>query len=160
MAELLIRKLLQDDCSQIAGLFGADRVLRGELGFVDGDQPTSDDVEERYREWCQSKSAIAYAVVLDGKATIGCICLSRIDSRIEPARIAGWIASDYRGKGYGAAAFDQVLVKARRRGVPRVRATSIEEGDALQESLLKRFGGVPVHTDEGRAYVELALHAA
>lgn len=157
MAELLIRKLSQEDCSQISGLFCTDDILRGELGFVAGDKPTTNDVEEKYRKWCQSRSAIPYAVVLDGKTTIGCICLSRIDSRTESARIAGWIASDYRGVGYGAVAFGQVLIKARVRGVPKVRTTIIEDGDTIQGSLLKRFGGVPVQTDEGKIFVELVL---
>jgi len=126
MDELSIRELSHEDCEQIARLFCTDDILRDELNFREGDEPTTKEVSEKYREWCKTRSAVSYAVVLNKKTTVGCLCLSRIGSQSESARIAGWIASNYRGLGHGNMAIDQVLIEAERRGVLNTRIIPVE----------------------------------
>lgn len=126
MAELLVRELLADDCGQIAELFCTDNILRSELGFLESDQPTAKEVADKYQAWCRSRSAVPYAVVLNQTTTIGCICLSRIDAKSEPARIAGWIASSHRGRGYGQAAIERVKAIALAQGLPNLNILGIE----------------------------------
>lgn len=126
MTELLVRELTQNDCEQIAKLFCTDNLLRNELNFQEEDMPSAKEVSEKYQNWCKSKSAVPYAIVLNTKTTIGCICLSRIDLQSEPARIAGWIASNYRGLGYGKVAINKVQLTAKNLGISNIKIIGIE----------------------------------
>lgn len=127
MAELLVRELLQEDCEEIARLFCTDNILRGEMGFQNEDMTTTKEVSEKYQSWCKAKSAVPYAVVINKTTTIGCICLSRINVQSEPSRIAGWIASNYRGLGYGKAAIGKVQTVAKNLGLSNVKVIDIEK---------------------------------
>ena len=126
MTELLVRELTQNDCEQIAKLFCTDNLLRNELNFQEEDMPSAKEVSEKYQSWCKSKSAVPYAIVLNATTTIGCICLSRIDLQSEPARIAGWIASNYRGLCYGKVAIDKVQLTAKNLGISNIKIIGIE----------------------------------
>ncbi len=126
MNELLVRELTQIDCEQIAKLFCTDNLLRNELNFQEEDMPSAKEVSEKYQNWCKSKSAVPYAIVLNKATTIGCICLSRIDTQSEPARIAGWIATNYRGLGYGKVAIEKVQLTAKNLGISNIKVIGIE----------------------------------
>lgn len=126
MTDLLVRELSQEDCEQIAELFCTDNILRGELNFKGDDLTNEKEVSEKYQNWCKLKNAVPYAIVLNKTTTIGCICLSRIDSQSEPARIAGWIASSHRGLGYGKAAIDKVQIIAKDLGLTNMKIIGIE----------------------------------
>ena len=126
MTDLLVRELSQEDCEQISELFCTDNILRSELNFKGDDMPNAKEVSEKYQNWCKLRSAVPYAIVLNKTTTIGCICLSRIDSQSEPARIAGWIASSYRGLGYGKEAIDKVQITAKGLGISNMKIIGIE----------------------------------
>ena len=125
MQNISVRELTSEDCVQIEYLFSTDEILRKELNFKADDKPTVSEISEKYKKWCESKDAVAYSVLLNQKTTIGCICLSRINSSVEPARIAGWLGSKYRGLGYGKTAIDQIQKKTTEHGVTRLNTFPI-----------------------------------
>ena len=108
MCSISIRELTQEDSRQLASLLCEDCILRRDLGMAREDRPTGEAFDRHIRDWCRSRNAFTYAIVLGNGTVAGTISLSHIDRENHSARIGYWIGSSYRNRGYGTKAFEQV----------------------------------------------------
>jgi ribosomal-protein-alanine N-acetyltransferase len=144
MCSVYIREPTQEDSRRLASLLCEDGILRRDLGMAREDRPTGEAFDRHIRDWCRSRNAITYAIVLGDGTAIGTISLSHIDREDHSARIGYWIGSSYRNRGYGTKAFERVMAEAFSQDILRVRA-SIERDNLPSRRIWEAHGGYVVH---------------
>jgi len=120
-------------------------------------RPTGEEFDLGIHDWCRSRNAYTYAVVIGDGTVAGTISLSHIDHESHSARIGYWIGSSYRGKGYGTKAFELVVAEALSRGIERVRA-SIEQENLPSRRIWEAHCGYVVHCQDEKVTYEIELN--
>ena len=156
MCSISIRELTQEDSRQLASLLCEDGILRRDLGMAREDRPTGEAFDRHIRDWCRSRNAITYAIVLGDGTAIGTISLSHIDRADHSARIGYWIGSSYRNRGYGTKAFEQVMAETFSQDILRVRA-SIERDNLPSRRIWEAHGGYVVQREGEKVICEIEL---
>lgn len=144
------------DAGEIASMLNNDIILKNDLGMQDSIKTSSDQVQEKLRKWCQLKSAVTYAILLNSTTVVGTISLSNIDAEAKTAGIGYWVGSHYRGNGYCSRAFKLVVDEASRRGIRRLKS-SIAQGNTHSERIWERLGAQRASVENGKAVYELRL---
>jgi [ribosomal protein S5]-alanine N-acetyltransferase len=157
MCSISIRELTQEDSRQLASLLCEDRVLRRDLGMAREDRPTGEAFDRHIRDWCRSRNAFTYAIILGDGTAIGTISLSHINRENHSARIGYWIGSSYRNRGYGTKAFERVMAEALSQGMTRVRA-SIERDNLPSRRIWEGHSGYVAHREGEKVTYEIELN--
>jgi hypothetical protein len=122
--DILIREPICEDDNHLSIMLCEEVILRRDLGTAEENRPTREVFVQKTREWCQSRNATTYAIVLRGGPAIGMISLPHVDLEERSARIGYWIGSDYRRRGYGTKALGLVIKNALSKGLESVRYTT------------------------------------
>lgn len=138
----------------LSSMISTDRALKKYLGFGENDNLDADEFLEDIRKWCQSRDAISFAILLNGKTALGMISISRIHSRAKIARIGYWIGSTYRSNGYCTTAFKLVVNEAAGMNITKLIFT-IAEKNLHSRQIWERLGGYATGEDKGRLSYEL-----
>ena len=152
-----IRELTQEDSCQLAAMLCEDYILRRDLGIARENRPTGEKFGQGIRDWCRSRNASTYAIVLDDRTVAGTISLSHIDDKSHSARIGYWIGSKYWRKGYCTKAFERVTAEAQSRDIERVRA-SIAQDNLPSRRMWEAHGGYVVHCEDEKVTYEIELN--
>lgn len=78
---------------------------------------TAQTILAHAQKWCGKHDAIFFAIVHDQQAAIGTISLSHMDMQSRTASTGYWIGTRFQGRGYGGAAFRNLVAFARTLGV-------------------------------------------
>ncbi|OJX71911.1 GNAT family N-acetyltransferase [Magnetospirillum sp. 64-120] len=115
-----------------------------ELGFALGrtkhaPKETAQTVLAHARKWCVKHDAIFFAIVNDQRVAIGTISLSHMDLQSRTASTGYWIGTRFQGRGYGGAAFRNVVAFARTLGV-RLLSGQIGAANHASRQIWERNG--------------------
>ena len=157
MCSISIREPTQEDSRQLASLLCEDCILRRDLGMAREDRPTGEAFGRHIRDWCRSRNAFTYAIILGEGTAIGTISLSHIDREDHSARIGYWIGSSYRNRGYGTKAFERAMAEALSQGMVRVRA-SIERDNLPSRRIWEAHGGYVIRHEGEKATYEIEFN--
>lgn len=151
--EVTIRRIEENESTELACLLDEDQALRSELGFQPGKPISSREVHRKISEWSKANGAICYSILADG-ITAGMISLSHIDNRSGTAQIGYWIGSRYRNSGICSQAFRLAVGEASSLGIETVSATITGENQASR-AIWENEGGRCVPISPGRFRYEL-----
>lgn len=151
---ITIREPTVGDAAQISRMLCEDEILRTDLDLDPSFQPDSNDVLKDLRNWCKSRNAITFAVVLNSTTTVGTISLSHISNEDKTARIGYWIGGNHRSQGYCSTAFRLVVVKAKELGITKLLST-IAIDNLNSRAIWEKHGGYVAGNCEGKAAYEL-----
>ena len=112
---------------------------------------------EQSAAWMKRRRGETYTILLDGWP-IGTISISKADLPEGHGRVGYWLASKYWRKGYGAAAFDQLLAIARSEGYKQVEANFSDNASPASAAIWKRKGAI--FLDEHSATIDLCPPAS
>ncbi len=151
---ITIRELTDQDAVQISYMLCEDEILRADLNIGPDFKPDFKRVLKDCRNWCKSRNATTFAVVLSNRTTVGSISLSHINNEEKTARIGYWIGGNYRSQGYCSAAFRLVVVKAAELGITKLFST-IAEDNLNSKAIWDKQGGYVTGSSKGKATYEL-----
>ncbi|MCK5132022.1 MAG: GNAT family N-acetyltransferase [Candidatus Sabulitectum sp.] len=155
---ITIRKPTHQDAVQLSSMLCNDDILRADLNLGADFKPDSIDVLKDLENWCESRNAVTYAVLLHNKTVVGTISLSHINSEEKAARIGYWIGSRYRSLGYCSRAFKLVVNEAVERGIAKL-ITTIAEDNIHSRRIWDKLGGYAAGKDKDRVIYELQCKA-
>jgi RimJ/RimL family protein N-acetyltransferase len=108
---------------------------------------------EFFRPVVMSEETAVFAVKVDGEIA-GFMRLKRLPEEAG-AETGMWLGRSHRGKGLGAAAFDELLIEAAKRGYARVIADTTPQNVAALGVL--RHGRARMREGDGKIYAEIAI---
>ena len=100
-----------------------------------------------------ASSGTAVFAIMAGDRIAGFMRLRRLED--DAAETGMWLGRSYRGKGLGAAAFDELLAQAAKRGYARVVADTTPQNVAALGVL--RRGRARMREGDGKIYAEIAI---
>ena len=106
-----IRKASMADAESLSDILNTDQKLRDKLGMTELETVTADQFLDEIVRWETEKLAISFAI-LQGRAAIGLISLSKIDHDKKMCYMGNWLASSLWDKGIGTEAMISAVQNA------------------------------------------------
>jgi RimJ/RimL family protein N-acetyltransferase len=154
MPSISLNILVKEHAATLTDILNHDQLLavanNGTLSHI---QPTA--FIEQCAEWMRRKHGQTYAILHDGRP-IGTISLSSGGLPKRHGRVGYWLASDYWNRGYGTAAFHELMKVAQSEGFKQIETIFAAEASPASIAIWKKKGATFLeHPDGQRAVINL-----